>query len=102
MREKRHPILWILTASLFLSAVILFVMFRFVLPAPTHTSPTPLYTIGVWEGKVAVFERHQSYPKQVYDMPLTGLPYEVRQELLEGVPAHSEEELSVLLEDYTG
>jgi hypothetical protein len=56
----------------------------------------------VWEGKVAVFERHQPYPKQVYDMPLTGLPYEVRQELLEGVPAHSEEELSILLEDYTG
>lgn len=102
MREKRHPVLWILTASFFLAAVILFVLFRFVLQPPTPAHPTPLYTIGVWEGRVAVFERHQSYPKQVYDMPLTGLPYEVRQELLEGVPAHSDEELSVLLEDYTG
>ncbi len=91
-----------MTASLFLSAAILFVMFRYVIRPPAKAAPTPLYTIGVWEGQVAVFERHQSYPKQVYDMPLTGLPYEVRQELLEGVPAYSEEELSILLEDYTG
>ena len=76
--RKRHPVLWILTASFFLAAVILFVLFRFVLQPPTPAHPTPLYTIGVWEGRVAVFERHQSYPKQVYDMPLTGLPYEVR------------------------
>ena len=102
MREKRHPILWILTASFFLAAVILFVMFRFVLEPPTASTPVPLYTSRSWEGKVAVFERHQSYPKQVYDMPLSGLPYEVRQQVLEGVPVYSEEELSVLLEDYTG
>ena len=35
-------------------------------------------------------------------MPLSGLPYEMRQRVLEGVPVYSEEELSVLLEDYTG
>ena len=102
MREKRHPLLWIITISFFLAAVILYVMFRFVLPAPTETEPTPLYTIRAWEGQVAVFERHQSYPKQVYDMPLSGLPYELRRQVLEGVPVYSEEELSVLLEDYTG
>ena len=102
MREKRHPFLWILTISFFLAAVTLYVMFRFVLPAPTETEPVPLYTIRGWEGQVAVFERHQQYPKQVYDMPLSGLPYELRQRLLEGVPAYSDAELSVLLEDYTG
>lgn len=102
MREKSHPLLWILTASFFLAAVILFVLFRFVLEAPTDTDPVPLYTIRAWEGQVAVFERHKSYPKQVYDMPLSGLPYEARQQVLEGIPVYSEEELSVLLEDYTG
>lgn len=102
MREKRHPMLWVLTASFLLSAVVLFVLFRFVLAPPVDASPVPMYTIGVWEGQVAVFERHQEYPKQVYDMPLSGLPYELRQQLLEGVPAYSEAELSVLLEDYTG
>ena len=102
MREKRHPMLWILTASFLLSAVVLFVLFRFVLAPPVDAAPVPMYTIGVWEGQVAVFERHQEYPKQVYDMPLSGLPYELRQQLLEGVPAYSEAELSVLLEDSTG
>ena len=102
MREKRHPILWVLIASFLLSAVGLFVLFRFVLAPPVDAAPVPLYTIGVWEGQVAVFERHQQYPKQVYDMPLSGLPYELRRQLLEGVPAYSDAELSVLLEDYTG
>lgn len=102
MREKRHPMLWILTASFLLSAVVLFVLFRFVLAPPVDAAPVPMYTIGVWEGQVAVFERHQEYPKQVYDMPLSGLPYELRQQLLEGVSVYSEDELSILLEDYTG
>ena len=101
MREKRHPILWLVTLSLFLAAVILFVLFRFVIPAPAAVH-TPLYTIGVWEGQVAVFERHQSYPKQVYDMPVSALPQELRRRVLEGVPAYTDAELSVLLEDYTG
>ena len=102
MGEKIRPALWMLTASFALAAVVLFVLFRFVLPAPAQAAPVPPYTIGVWEGQVAVFERHQEYPKQVYDMPLSGLPYELRRQLLEGVPAYSEDELSVLLEDYTG
>ena len=102
MGEKIRPALWMLTVSFLLAAVVLFFLFRFVLPAPTKAAPVPLYTIGVWEGQVAVFERHQAYPKQVYDMPLSGLPYELRQQLLEGVAVYSEDELSILVEDYTG
>ena len=102
MGEKIRPALWMLTVSFLLAAVVLFILFRFVLPAPTEAAPVPLYTIGVWEGQVAVFERGQSYPKQVYDMPVTGLPHELRRQVLDGVPVYSEEQLSVLLEDYTG
>ncbi|MBQ3202911.1 MAG: hypothetical protein IJB36_04630 [Clostridia bacterium] len=103
MDTKRHPFLWILSASLFLSAVVLFVLFRFVVtpPAKADTSPDPMYTVGEWQGQVAVFEGEQTYPKQVYDMPVSGLPPELQQRLREGVPVYSDMELSVLLEDYT-
>lgn len=104
MERKRHSFLWILTTSFFLAAAVLFVLFRFVLtpPAKADTAPIPLYTIGVWEGRVAVFEGDAVYPKQVYDMPVNALPQELQQRLQMGVPAHSEAELSLLLEDYTG
>lgn len=102
MEKWRHPVLWLLTISFMLAAMCLFILFRFVIPAPADAATVPLYTIGVWEGQVAVFERHQSYPMQVYDMPVSGLPHELRQQVLEGVPVYSDAELSVLLEDYTG
>ena len=103
MNVKRHPFLWILTASFFLAAVVLFVFFRFVATPPTSadTGPKPMYTIRAWKGQVAVFEGDMPYPKQVYDMAVSGLPPELQQRLEEGVPIYSEMELSVLLEDYT-
>ena len=81
MERKRHSFLWIVSASFFLAAVVLFVLFRFVVtpPATADTTPDPLYTIGVWRGYVAVFEGEQTYPKQIYDMPVSGLPQELQQ-----------------------
>ena len=102
MIRNRRWWLWVVAVSLVLTAVMLFLAFRFVLPKPSETPPRSLYTIGVWEGQVAVFERHQSFPKQVYDMPVSALPQELRRQIMEGVPAYTEAELSVLLEDYTG
>lgn len=104
MREKRHPFLWILSTSFFLAAVVLFVLFRFVVtpPAKADTAPDPMYTIGEWKGQVAVFEGEQTFPKQVFDTSVGGLPPELQQRVREGVPVYSEAELSVLLEDYTG
>lgn len=102
MIRNRRWWLWVVAVSLVLTAMMLFLAFRFVLPKPSETPPRSLYTIGVWEGQVAVFERNQSFPKQVYDMPVSGLPHELRQQVMDGVPVYSEEELSVLLEDYTG
>ena len=76
MERKRRSFLWMLTASFFLAAVVLFVLFRFVVtpPAKADTSPKSLYTIGEWQGQVAVFEGEQPYPRQVLDMPISGLP----------------------------
>ena len=104
MKEKRHPFLWLLTASCFLAAVVLFILFRFVVtpPAKADTTPDPMYTIGEWRGQVAVFEGKQTFPKQVYDTSVSGLPPEMQERVRAGVPAYSDAELSVLLEDYTG
>ena len=104
MERKRRSLLWILTASFFLAAVVLFVLFRFVItpPVKADAATNAMYTIGEWKGQVAVFEGKQTYPKQVLDMPISGLPLEVREQLRKGVPAYSEAELSLLLEDYTG
>ena len=104
MTKRRRGILWVLSASFLLTAVVLFVLFRFVVtpPAKADAAANALYTIGEWRGQVAVFEGKQTYPKQVLDMPVSGLPPEVREQLRQGIPAYSEAELSVLLEDYTG
>ena len=103
MERKRRSFLWMLTASFFLAAVVLFVLFRFVVTPPASADAADaMYTIGEWKGQVAVFEGKQRYPKQILDMPVSGLPPEMQRRLQEGVPAYSEAELSVLLEDYTG
>lgn len=104
MEEKKHPVLWIVTASLLLTAVVLFVLFRFVITPPPaeNAPPAPLYTIREWQGQVAVFEGDMTYPKQIYDTPVSALPPEMRQRVADGVLVYSEEELSLLLEDYTG
>ena len=93
--------LWALSVSLILAAAILFVLFRYVLPGEGITRPAA-YTIGVWEGQVAVFEGDSAYPRQVFDVPVDTLPPQQRQEVLDGVPAEDDSRLSVLLEDYTG
>ena len=88
--------------ALLLAAVTLFIIFRFLLPGGTTTpADQPRYVIGNWEGQVAVFEGRHTFPRQVYDVPVDTLPEQQRREVLEGVPAADDAELSVLLEDYT-
>lgn len=102
MQRVWHRLLWALAVSLLLAAVLLWVIFRFVLPADSRRAVPPAYTIGVWEGQVAVFEGEQTFPRQVYDVYVEALPPELQQQIRRGVPAESDAQLSVLLEDYTG
>ena len=102
MSATWRTLLWALSLSLLLAAVLLFVTFRWLLPLEDGGARTAPYTIGVWEGQVAVFEGAQEFPRQVFDVYVAALPEEVRRRVTEGVPADSEAELSVLLEDYTG
>lgn len=101
MQRVGRLILWALAVSFALAAVILFFLFRYVLPAPGAARSTARYTIGEWEGQVAVFEGDQDFPRQVFDVYVSALPEQQRQQVLEGVPAEDENQLSILLEDYT-
>ena len=102
MHGVRHAWLWMISISLLLAAAILWVLFRFVLPVEGRYSRPPAYTIGEWEGQVAVFEGDQPFPRQVFDVYVEALPPEIRQRIRQGVPAEDDAQLSVLLEDYTG
>ena len=102
MRISRHALLWVISIALLLAAVILWVLFRFVLPAEGRYARPPAYTIREWQGQVAVFEGDQPFPRQVFDVYVEALPPEIQQRVRQGVPAEDEARLSVLLEDYTG
>ncbi len=102
MRTTGRTVLLALAASAAISAVALFFIFRFLLPARTQGAAPAAYTIGVWEGQVAVFERDDPYPMQILDTPVAGLPAEARTRLKDGVRVERAEELYMILEDYTG
>ena len=102
MERTGRTLLWALSVSILLSAVVLWWVFRFVLPSDGGGGRTAAYTIGVWEGQVAVFEGAQSFPRQVFDVYVETLPPELQQQIQQGVPAENDARLSVLLEDYTG
>lgn len=104
MNTTLRTVVLALAAALLLASLILFVLFRFVLPADFGKSPaaaTPAYTIGVFEGQVAVFEGDSTAPMQIFDVYVHALPPEIREQLQQGVAAENADELSVLLEDFT-
>lgn len=102
MSKTTKMVLWALTTACLLAAVILFALFQYYLPAAGAETGTPAYTIGAWQGQVAVFEGNKTYPRQVFEVFVSALPEELRHQVLAGVPAQTEDELSVLLEDFTG
>lgn len=103
MRTTTRNVLLILAVALMLSAVVLFILFRVVLPSREQPyTAAPAYTIGEWEGKVAVFEGTDTYPMQIFDTDVAGLPDEQRTQVEQGVAVIRGEELYQILEDYTG
>ncbi|MBQ8683366.1 MAG: hypothetical protein IJ518_02475 [Clostridia bacterium] len=101
MQQAWKMTLWALAASLAAAAVILFLVFRFVLPPQETAGRAAPYTIRAWEGQVAVFQGDQPFPMQVFDSFVEALPEELRQKVLKGIPVEDEAQLSLLLEDYT-
>lgn len=68
----------------------------------TQTSAAPLYIVGQWNGKLAVFTLpNTTAPSKIYDVYLTSLPTEEQQRLKTGIPVYDQQTLQSLLEDYT-
>ena len=59
------------------------------------------YTIGGWQGKLAVYVGGSNTPRDVYDIYISSFPPQEQEKLTAGIPVQNEEELNSLLEDYT-
>ena len=63
--------------------------------------PADAYLLREYEGKLAVFERGEEAPSQVFDLDIRLLPPYDQGLLQAGIGAADEKELARLLEDYT-
>ena len=61
---------------------------------------TACWTVGLWQGHVAVFHQGAAMPETVLEMPADALPEADRAALTQGIPVNTPEELAALLEDY--
>lgn len=69
-------------------------------PSSGENEPRPLYTVGTYNNRVAVFLYGETEPSQVLDeVFLRSLPAGDQQRLQQGIPVYSEEDLWSLLED---
>lgn len=96
----------IATASVLLLAV--FVATAFSLGAkyekvtpPETTSPSPLYTLSQYDGKLALFKRGYSMPVEIYEVYLSSLPQAEQSKIKSGISAQTDEEILKIIEDYT-
>lgn len=66
--------------------------------APSSTAAR--WTLGVWQGRVAVFEGGSTAPVRVMETPVSALPEADRNALETGIPVDDPLVLAGLLEDY--
>lgn len=69
--------------------------------APAPTTAYAAYTLGVWEGRLALFLPGSEAPDEVYDVFIASLPDEEQEKLTRGIPVPDQQTLERLLEDYT-
>ena len=104
MKRVLHLVITSVLVCVLLAGVVLGVMYvRFGREIPRYTEEgnTAAYTLGVWEGRLAVFEGEAAFPMKLYEVAVASLPTAEQDRLREGVGVNSLEELQQLLEDYT-
>lgn len=102
MRQTvRLVVLGVLAAAAVATVIlaVLYVQYGALLPS-ANGGKAP-YTLGTFEGQLAVFEGATAFPMKVYEVPVASLPQSEQQKLRSGIAVASMEELQVLLEDYT-
>lgn len=72
-----------------------------VTPPPETTSPSPLYTLSQYDGKLALFKRGYSMPVEIYEVYLSSLPQAEQSKIKSGISAQTDEEILKIIEDYT-
>lgn len=70
-------------------------------PPPETTSPSPLYTLSQYDGKLALFKRGYSMPIEIYEVYLSSLPQDEQSKIKSGISAQTDEEILKIIEDYT-
>lgn len=65
------------------------------------TTVTVRYTLGAYEGKLALFEDGFAMPVEIYDVLLSELPESEQIKISRGIKAYSDEEALKIIEDYT-
>ena len=91
------------------TGVCAFVYLRFVKDEePPVAAKTAAYTlgntnitVGVFDGKLAVFEGDSRFPMKLYDVAIAALPQDEQARLSAGIPVSDAGALERLLEDYT-
>ena len=99
----RLIILGIMATAVIVTSAFAMVYIRFGRDANRHTDQgTPAaYTLGVWEGQLAVFEGDAAFPNKLYEVPISALPSAEQEKLRQGIVVQTIDELQLLLEDYT-
>ena len=69
-------------------------------PARRQSAPQAAYTLGEWEGRLAVYRDGEEEPEQVLEVYLNLLPPADAAALREGIPVADEEERARRLEDF--
>ena len=104
MRQTiRLVILGIATAAVLATLVlaVLYVQYGRQIPRTTADGTPALYTLGQWQGQLAVFEGEAAVPMMLYEVPIASLPADEQQKLKDGIGVASADALQLLLEDYT-
>ena len=104
MNVKRRACILAGAAVVSLAVIVLLVLVGARSPAPAPTDPSsalPRYTIGEYNGRLAVYTDGQELPREVYDVYLATLPEEEQLRLRAGIPVEDDVQLQQLLEDYT-
>ncbi len=80
---------------------VLYVRYGRTVDRRTESGTPAAYTLGVWEGQLAVFEGDAAFPQKLYEVPVSSLPPAEQEKLKAGISVESIDALQLLLEDYT-
>ena len=68
--------------------------------SPVSDTQAPLYTLSLYQGRLALYLPAHTIPETVYDAYAASLPDTEQQILQQGIAIYSEEQLQLLLENY--